>query len=126
MELLLKRIARKQTYTIGKLYVNGSYFCDTIEDRDRFYFGENKVQDKTAIPCGRYEITQNVISPRFGKKEPYKSACNGYVPRLLNVPKFEGVLIHCGNYAGKETFFKKLPINNKKQLLKTEEYVDVV
>lgn len=99
MELLLKRIARKATYTIGKLYVNGAYFCDTCEDRDRLYFGEKKVQNKTAIPCGRYEVVQNVVSPRFGKKEPYKSVCNGFVPRLMNVPQFDGVLIHIGNTA---------------------------
>lgn len=99
MELLLKRIARKDTYTIGKLYINGAYFCDTCEDRDRFYFGEKKIMHKTAIPCGRYEITQNVVSPKFGKKEPYKSVCGGYLPRLLNVPQFDGVLMHIGNSA---------------------------
>lgn len=99
MELILRRIAHKPNYTIGKLYVNGAYFCDTIEDRDRLHFGEKKVKDKTAIPCGRYEIAQNVVSPRFGKKEPYKSVCNGYVPRLLDVPQFDGVLVHVGNSA---------------------------
>lgn len=99
MEIVLKRIARKQDYTIGKLYIGGTYFCDTIEDRDRFFFGEKKVMHKTAIPCGRYEIEQNVVSPRFGNKEPYKSVCNGYVPRLKNVPQFDGVLVHCGNSA---------------------------
>lgn len=99
MEILLKRIARKSTYTIGKLYVNGAYFCDTCEDRDRLYFWEKKVMHQTAIPCGRYEITQNVVSSKFGKKEPYKSVCGGCLPRLLNVPQFDGVLIHIGNSA---------------------------
>lgn len=99
MELLLKRIARKTTYTIGKLYVNGAYFCDTCEDRDRLYFGEKKVQNKTAIPCGRYEITQDVVSPKYSSRQPYKDICKGRVPRLLNVPQFEGILIHIGNTA---------------------------
>ena len=97
MELLLKRIARKNGYTIGKLHVNGKHICDTIEDQDRFFYGKPKMKGETAIPCGRYEITQNVFSNRFGSKTFYKNLCNGYLPRLLNVPQFEGVLIHCGN-----------------------------
>lgn len=99
MELLLKRVARKAGYTIGNLYINGTYFCDTVEDRDRLFFGEKKVMHKTAIPCGRYEITQNVVSPKYGSKKPYKEVCKGYVPRLLDVPQFDGVLIHVGNSA---------------------------
>lgn len=99
MEILLKRIARRNDYTIGRLYIDNTYFCDTCEDRDRLYFGEKKVMHKTAIPCGRYEITQDIISPRFGSKEPYKSVCKGCVPRLLNVPQFDGVLLHIGNSA---------------------------
>lgn len=35
MQLRLKRIAKRNTYTIGKLYIDGEYFCDTIEDKDR-------------------------------------------------------------------------------------------
>lgn len=97
MELLLKRIARKPTYTIGKLYVNNVYTCDVLEDYDRIYYGGSKVAGKTAIPCGRYEVVQNVFSNRFGNRAFYKNLCGGYVPRLLNVPQFEGVLIHCGN-----------------------------
>lgn len=95
MELLLKRIARRNGYTIGKLHVNGKYVCDTIEDQDRFFYGKPKMKGETAIPCGRYEITQNVFSNLFGNRRFYKNLCNGYLPRLLNVPQFEGVLIHC-------------------------------
>ena len=97
MELLLKRIARRNGYTIGKLHVNGKYVCDTIEDQDRFFYGKPKMKGETAIPCGRYEVVQNVFSNRFGNKTFYKNLCNGYLPRLLNVPQFDGVLIHCGN-----------------------------
>lgn len=99
MEILLRRIARKPTYTIGKLYINGVYFCDTLEDYDRLYFGGSKVQGKTAIPCGRYEVLLDNYSPRFGNKEPYKTLCNGYVPLINNVPFFSGVRIHIGNVA---------------------------
>lgn len=106
MELLLKRIALKDTYTIGKLYVNGTYFCDTIEDKVRDLnkdgdlndVGEGKIPSLTAIPYGKYEITLKIKSPKFSLKSSY-SWCGGYLPRLVGVPYFEGILIHAGNTA---------------------------
>lgn len=99
MEILLKRIARRDTYTIGKMSIDGKYVCDTCEDADRLYYGKPKVKGVTAIPCGRYEVVQNVVSPRFGSRTFYKNLCGGCLPRLVNVPQFDGVLIHCGNSA---------------------------
>lgn len=96
MEILLRRIALKEEYTIGKLYVNGVYECDTLEDKVRDLTKEKKVYGKTAIPSGRYNITLGVQSPRFSTKMAYQF-CAGYLPRLLNVPNFDGVLIHIGN-----------------------------
>lgn len=96
MELTLKRIALKEEYTIGKLYVNGVYECDTLEDKVRDLTKEKKVYGKTAIPSGQYNITLGVQSPRFSTKTAYQF-CAGYLPRLLNVPNFDGVLIHIGN-----------------------------
>lgn len=106
MELKLKRIARRESYTIGHLYIDGEYFCDTIEDKDRglrqdLPLAENTAKKKagvTAIPTGRYQVTLSVKSPRFSLKKQYEF-CNGYLPRLFNVPAFEGVLIHIGNTA---------------------------
>lgn len=93
MKLTLKRIALRPTYTIGKLYIDDVYFCDTIEDtvRDlnkngKFDNGEKKVHSKTAIPYGTYEIKWT-YSPRFKK----------YTPQLMSVPSFEGIRIHAGN-----------------------------
>ena len=108
MELTLKRIALRSEYTIGKLYVDGKYVCDTIEDtvRDldkdgKFANGEVKIPGKTAIPYGRYEITMKVKSPKYSNFTKYSWAkkYDGYLPRLLNVPHFDGVLIHVGNSA---------------------------
>lgn len=108
MELTLKRIALRSEYTIGKLYVNGEYVADTIEDtvRDldkdgKFANGEVKIPGKTAIPYGRYEITMKVKSPKYSNFTKYSWAkkYDGYLPRLLNVPHFDGVLIHVGNSA---------------------------
>lgn len=106
MELTLKRIALRSEYTIGKLYVDGEYVADTIEDtvRDldkdgKFANGEVKIQGKTAIPYGRYEITMKVKSPKYSNFSKYSWAkkYDGYLPRLLNVSNFEGVLLHPGN-----------------------------
>lgn len=106
MKLTLKRIARRDTYTIGHLYIDGERFCDTIEDTDRglqqaLPLSVNQARKRkgaTCIPSGRYQVTLGVKSPRFSKVSQYK-ACDGYLPRLLNVPAFDGVLIHIGNTA---------------------------
>ena len=93
MKLTLKRIALRSTYTIGKLYVDDAYFCDTLEDTVRDINksgksdnGEQKIKGKTAIPYGTYEIKWT-YSPRFKK----------YTPQLMNVPSFEGIRVHAGN-----------------------------
>ena len=104
MKLLLKRIARRDTYTIGRLYVDGKYFCDTLEDTDRGLSQElpvtvNRAKKRagvTAIPVGTYRVTMGVKSPKFSKYAQYKF-CDGKLPRLVNVPAFDGVLIHIGN-----------------------------
>ncbi|MBR4886812.1 MAG: hypothetical protein IKU16_05995 [Muribaculaceae bacterium] len=106
MKLTLKRIALRDTYTIGKLFVDGTYFCDTCEDKVRDLnkdgdlndIGEDKVYGETAIPYGTYEVTMNVQSPKYSQRASY-AWCQGYLPRLLNVPHFEGILIHAGNTA---------------------------
>lgn len=95
MKLILKRIALKQTYTIGHLYIDGEYFCDTIEDKVRDLKKEPKIKGQTAIPYGTYEVITNVVSPRF-KDRSWAKPYGGKVPRLVNVPGFEGVLIHPG------------------------------
>ena len=107
MDLLLKRIAKKNGYTIGHLYVNGIYFSDTLEDVDRGLdssmsldvLKHKKLAHITAIPTGRYQVVMNVVSPKLSKSKFYKQFGEGRVPRLLNVPAFEGILIHCGNTA---------------------------
>lgn len=86
MKLLLERRYKKPGYTVGRLYVDGAFLCDTLEDRVRDLSREKKVPGKTAIPAGKYEVIVN-ISPKFKRK----------LPRLLNVPGFEGILIHRGN-----------------------------
>lgn len=105
MELELKRIAKRDTYTIGRLSIDGQRFCDTLEDTDRgldqkmslAVLKARKRKGITAIPTGRYKVTLGVKSPKYSKRPAY-NFCEGYVPRLINVPAYEGVLIHIGNY----------------------------
>lgn len=107
MKLTLRRIAKKDTYTVGKLYIDGVYFCDTIEDKDRGLYQKQDIQElrkikvpsKTAIPTGIYKISLNIVSPKYSTRKIYQEICKGKVPRLLNVPGYEGVLIHIGNTA---------------------------
>lgn len=108
MNITVKRIAKRASYTIGRMYINGVYFCDTCEDTDRGLtqymslaeIKRKKIYSRTAIPTGTYNVTMNVVSPRFSKRDFYKKNCDGgRVPRLLNVPGFDGVLIHVGNSA---------------------------
>ena len=84
MELKLIRETKTSDSTIGKLYINEIYHCYTLEDKER----EVKVQNVTAIPKGKYEVIVN-FSNRFQQQ----------MPLLLNVPNFEGVRIHWGNYS---------------------------
>ena len=96
MEIVIKRIANRPTYTIGRIYVDGVYLCDTIEDTDRGLRQDMpvaeirriKVMHETAIPAGTYKVIVN-MSPAKGR----------LLPRLLDVPGFEGILIHRGNTA---------------------------
>lgn len=106
MKLELKRRFRGPNYTIGSLFINGVYECDTIEDVDRGLTDSmsvdeikaKKIYGRTAIPTGTYRIDMNTVSPKFKDRawaKPYK----GILPRLENVKGYEGVLIHVGNKA---------------------------
>ncbi len=82
MKLKLQRIFKAETYTIGKLFIDGVYFCDTLEDKVR----DVKIKGITAIPTGKYKV-KITMSNRFKK----------LMPLLIDVPNFEGVRIHSGN-----------------------------
>lgn len=100
VDILLHRIARKENYTIGKLYIDSKYFCDTLEDRVRDYnkdgdlldAGETKIFGETAIPYtkpGLFYIVKVTWSPKFKRR----------LPRVLDVPHFDGILFHRGRIA---------------------------
>lgn len=102
MKILIKRDYKKDTYTIGNLYIDNKWFCNTLEDKDRGLkdtmtlddISKIKIKDKTAIPTGTYKVTLNIVSPKFSKYPFYKSINDGRVPRILNVKGFNGILFH--------------------------------
>ncbi len=88
MKLTLKRTYKAPDYTIGHLYIDGQYFCDTLEDTVRDLTREKKNPGQTAIPAGTYHVLVT-YSPKFKRK----------LPILVNVPMFTGIRIHRGNTA---------------------------
>lgn len=89
MNLLLIRDAFSPTTTLGKLFVNGAYQCETLEDCDRkLEAGGKKVEKNTAIPRGTYSVIID-YSNRFRRD----------MPNILAVLQFEGIRIHSGNTA---------------------------
>ena len=104
MHIISERIAKRSTYTISNMYIDGVKFCNVLEDTDRGLTQDTPLKDiqkikvygKTAIPTGTYKVTLDVVSPKFSKYKQYKF-CNGKLPRLLDVPGFNGILIHIGN-----------------------------
>lgn len=95
MELKLIRIKSNKEYTEGKLYINGVYFCDTLEDKDRGLkqsmsvseIKKLKVYGETCIPYGIYDVVLS-YSPKFKK----------IMPEVFKVKGFTGIRIHNGSY----------------------------
>jgi len=101
MKLELERIVLKNTYTIGELYIDEEYECDTLEDRVRP--DGVKVFGETAIPEGTYKVIIT-FSKRFQRD----------LPLLLDVPMFNGIRIHFGNTAADTKGCILVGINNVK------------
>ena len=107
MKLKVDRKWKKDTYTISPLYVDGSRFYEILEDKDRGlkqtdsldYIKSRKIAGETAIPTGIYKVTLDVVSPKYAAVKWYKDFCGGRMPRILNVPGWDGILIHPGTTA---------------------------
>ncbi len=108
MKIHVERKWKKEGYTIGQLYIDDTFFCNTLEDKDRGLkntmtleeIRKRKKASVTAIPTGTYTIRIDITSPKYSSKEWFIKNCHGAkLPRLENVPGFEGILIHPGNSA---------------------------
>ena len=105
MILTLERKWKKETYTIGILYVDGVRFCETVEDKDRglketmneMAIKMMKIAGVTAIPTGTYRVALSV-SLKFRNKE-WAKKYGGLVPEIRSVKGFSGIRIHPGSNA---------------------------
>ena len=84
MHLELRRVSFTANTTLGRLYVDGKFFCWTLEDVLRH--PGVKVKHKTAIPAGWYKVVVNT-SNKFKR----------LMPLIIDTPNFRGVRIHRGN-----------------------------
>lgn len=87
IRLRLERVIKTDTYTIGNLYIDDEFFCNTLEDTCRIVNNDcsMKIYGKTAIPEGIYDIEMLWW-------EKHKN----HYPHIKDVPCFEGILIHGG------------------------------
>ena len=107
MKLKIDRRWKKATYTIGILFVDGVRFCETLEDTDRGLkqtdteasILNRKIYSLTAIPTGTYEVSMNIVSPKYAAIKSWRDFNEGKMPRIMDVKGFSGVLIHTGNSA---------------------------
>lgn len=94
MKIQIVRKYKKEDYTIGSLYIDGEWICNTLEPKDRglkqtmplVSIAMTKVMHETAIPAGTYQVKM-LYSKKFNAQRPF----------LLDVPGFSGIMIHEGN-----------------------------
>lgn len=94
MEAVLERAWKRDTYTIGRVFIDGKWFSESLEDPDRGLTQDmpleeikrRKVYGETAIPTGTYTVKMT-WSPKYKRM----------MPEVLNVPGFSGIRIHSGN-----------------------------
>ena len=93
MELVLKRLLDDHETTGGSLYIDGVWYCQTVEDPHR----HEKVPEKTRIAAGRYEIKLREVSPMAQRYEAvYETAGMLW---LQDVPNFTYIYLHIGTDA---------------------------
>ena len=86
MKLVVTRKTFDDNCTLGELSIDGAFSCYTLEPMVR-PVGAEKIFGKTAIPYGEYSISIT-YSNKMGRN----------LPLLADVPNFEGVRIHPGNF----------------------------
>ena len=101
VNLLIIRDTFTKESTIGKLFINGESFCDTLENP---YI--NNERNISCIPEGSYKVRLRL---------PRESATRDYLHLLVqNVPNRSYILFHIGNTA-KDTSGCILVGNGRKQ-----------
>jgi Family of unknown function (DUF5675) len=83
--------------TFGKLYINGEYFCETLEDACRGLAQGLSIQENMARKqYGQTCIGTGTYAGVMARSTKFKRV----LPLIMNVPAFTGIRIHRGNRAG--------------------------
>ncbi len=93
MKLKVDRIDETTNSTLGNFYINNVRQCYTLEND----YDPIKVQGETRIPKGVYQVTLRYFGGFYDK---YSAKFNEDHPTLeiKDVPNYEHILIHIGNY----------------------------
>ena len=96
MKIRIERGLYNKDTTIGKMYIDGTYFGYTLEDTVRAW--GIKVNAHTAIPAGRYQV-KITYSSRFKRDMPVIYNVDTDPPYMLKEGgiEFKGIRIHGGN-----------------------------
>ena len=96
MIVVIDRKWKKDTYTIGRVFIDDVFFANSMEDKDRGLtkdmplaeIKKRKVYGETAIPAGEYEVRMT-YSPKYKRM----------MPQVMDVPGWTGVRMHSMNEA---------------------------
>lgn len=94
MIIELNRVAAGQDSTLGIITLDKVFECFTLEDEAR----EIKVPGETRIPAGSYQVEFRKILSPMTKKYRKKYSWFTWHLELKNVPGFQFIYIHIGNY----------------------------
>ena len=93
MHILVDRYLSDEDATLSRVYIDGVYQCDGLEDEYR----EDKIVGETRIPAGTYKIGVRTVGG-FHKRYSRSFSFHRGMLHVLDVPGFEYILIHVGNY----------------------------
>lgn len=94
MKITVNRIHSDREATLSTVSVDGVFVCFGLEDE----FRHRKVKGETRIPAGTYTVgvrTEGGFHNRYSSR--FADIHKGML-HVLNVPNFEYILIHVGNY----------------------------
>lgn len=80
--------------TISRVYINGKFVCHGLEDEYR----ADKVPGETRIPAGEYDVTLRTVGGFHGRYSRMFGARHHGMLWVRDVPGFEFILLHIGNY----------------------------
>ncbi len=94
MKVMVKRLFRTKNTTISSVLIDGELQCFGLENT----FNQPKVYGKTRIPCGTYRVGLRTVGGKHRKYLKRFSNLHKGMLHIKDVPGFEHILIHIGNF----------------------------